>query len=138
SSSARNAGATTTVGGSYLGELTHAATATSAPATSAREYLCIGASIRRRGERSGVRRESTGRRGTHGRRCGAATNESTHHDVEHRCEKKSEECHTEHAGEHRHPHCVTHLGAGARCHHERYHTHDERERRHENGPQPDA
>ena len=53
-----------------------------------------------------------------------------------RTKKEAEQRAAEHAGEHRHAHGVPHLRAGAERHHERYHTHDERERRHDDRPQP--
>src|SRR3546814_9271355 len=44
--------------------------------------------------------------------------------------------HADHAGEHRDAHRLAHFRAGAGCHHQRQHAEDERERSHQDWPQP--
>src|SRR5215216_1433934 len=71
-------------------------------------------------------------------RGGAFCDQAADEDVEEWCECQSKERDTEHAREHRDAHDVAHLGTSAAGENERNHTHDERERRHENRPQTDA
>src|SRR3954463_3282873 len=60
---------------------------------------------------------------------GPPCGETTDDHVKQRCEHEAEESHTQHPREHRDTHHATHLGARTTRDDQRYHTHDERERR---------
>ncbi len=79
-------------------------------------------------------RESPGVR----RQCARTARELTNQDVEQRRQQQPEKSDAQHSREHRNSHGVAHLGARTGRGDERYHTHDESERGHQDRPQPET